>query len=308
MPVLERPSAAVGWSDRPCFAPFGRPYDARMTRRAVHAPVGGGELVGWAEGAGAPVLLLHGGPGLSSEYLDQLVPELGDGFEIVGFQQRGLAPSTESGPFDIGTQVADVGAVLDALGWQRAWVVGHSWGGHLAVHVAAALPDRLEGVLSVDPLGMVGDGGEAAFEAELFARTPEDVRARAKELDERAMRGEGTAEDILASMAMIWPAYFAEWDAAPPPPVFRANATCYSETFDSLHEHLPRLAAALPSIRVPVGFVAGARSPMPVTASTDAAERIPESWVEIVPGAGHFPWVEVPGSVRAALLRLVAGR
>jgi pimeloyl-ACP methyl ester carboxylesterase len=281
-----------------------------MTPRVVRAPVRGGELVGWSRGAGAPVLLLHGGPGLSGDYLDQLPPELGDGFEVVGFQQRGVPPSTESGPIDIATQVADVGAVLDALGWERAWLVGHSWGGHLAVHVAAALPDRLEGVLSIDPLGMVGDGGEAAFEAELFARTPEDVRARAKELDERAMRGDGTADDILESMSLIWPAYFAEWDAAPPPPppAFRANSTCYAETFDSLHEHLPRLEAALPSIRVPVGFVAGARSPMPVTASTDSAERIPGAWVEIVPGAGHFPWVESPGSVRAALLRLVAGR
>jgi len=43
---------------------------------------------------------------------------------------------------------------------------------------------------------------------------------------------------------------------------------------------------------------------MPLAASTDAADRIPDAWVEIVDGAGHFVWVEAPGAVRASLRRL----
>jgi len=46
---------------------------------------------------------------------------------------------------------------------------------------------------------------------------------------------------------------------------------------------------------------------MPLAASTDAAERIPGAWVEVVEGAGHFVWVEAPGAVSAALRRLTAG-
>ena len=38
-----------------------------------------------------------------------------------------------------------------------------------------------------------------------------------------------------------------------------------------------------------------------VEASTDAAERIPGAWVDVVEGAGHFIWVEAPGAVRASL-------
>jgi pimeloyl-ACP methyl ester carboxylesterase len=45
---------------------------------------------------------------------------------------------------------------------------------------------------------------------------------------------------------------------------------------------------------------------MPLAASTDAADRIPDAWVEIVDGAGHFVWVEAPGAVRASLRRLTA--
>jgi pimeloyl-ACP methyl ester carboxylesterase len=45
---------------------------------------------------------------------------------------------------------------------------------------------------------------------------------------------------------------------------------------------------------------------MPVAASTDAADRIPGAWVDVVDGAGHFVWVETPGAVRASLRRLTA--
>jgi pimeloyl-ACP methyl ester carboxylesterase len=45
---------------------------------------------------------------------------------------------------------------------------------------------------------------------------------------------------------------------------------------------------------------------MPIEASTDAAERIPGAWFEVVEGAGHFIWVEAPGAVRDTLRRLTA--
>jgi pimeloyl-ACP methyl ester carboxylesterase len=59
-------------------------------------------------------------------------------------------------------------------------------------------------------------------------------------------------------------------------------------------------------MRVPVGFVHGARSPMPLETSTDAAERIPGAWVDVVEGAGHFIWVESPGAVLGSLRHLTA--
>jgi pimeloyl-ACP methyl ester carboxylesterase len=45
---------------------------------------------------------------------------------------------------------------------------------------------------------------------------------------------------------------------------------------------------------------------MPLEASTDAADRIPGAWVDVVDGAGHFIWVEAPGAVRDSLRRLTA--
>jgi pimeloyl-ACP methyl ester carboxylesterase len=83
------------------------------------------------------------------------------------------------------------------------------------------------------------------------------------------------------------------------------SVACYSQTFTSIHAELPRLESALPSIDVPVGFVAGEASPIPVTASTDTADRILGAWVETVADAGHFPLQDAPGCVKSALGRLL---
>lgn len=276
-------------------------------REAFTVEATGGTLGGWVVGDGAPVLLVHGGPGLSYEYLDGLADELGTGVRIAAFQQRGLAPSTLAGPFTISQAIDDVIAVLDGLRWPQAVLVGHSWGGHLVLRTAAAHPDRLLGVLSVDPIGVVGDGGTAAFEAEMVARTPKEGRARAQQLDERAMSGEGTADDGLEGLAIMWPAYFADPENVPPLPPIRLSVEAYSGLNDEMTEGLEEIAAALATGSVPYGVVAGAGSPIPWgQAARTTAELSPRAFLTVVPAAGHFPWLEVPGSVRAALQRLIA--
>lgn len=276
-----------------------------MARDPFTVPVPGGHLTGWVDGEGPNVLLLHGGPGLSADYLAGLIPELVPGYRVAVYQQRGLSPSTEDGPFTVAAHLADVAAVLDGLRWDEAFVAGHSWGGHLAIHVAVALPELLLGVLCIDPIGGVGDGGAAAFEAAMIARTPEANRARAKELDERALRGEGTEHDALENLSLVWPAYFANAEDPPAMPPMRLSVPSYSAGYESMLKELPALEPRLAGVKVPVGFVVGARSPIPPDqASRATADRIPNAWVKEIPNAGHFLWLEAPGAVRSALDQL----
>lgn len=277
-------------------------------RDVVRVPVAGGALGGWVVGQGAPVLLLHGGPGLSYEYLDDLAVELGLEYRIAAYQQRGLEPSTLEGPFTIAQAITDALAVLDALEWSRALIVGHSWGGHLALRFAAAHPGRLLGALAVDPLGIAGDGGMAGFEAEMSARTPKEGRDRARELDERAMAGEGTAADGLEALRIMWPAYFADPETAPAMPPIRMSVEAYSGIIAEVTTGTDEVAAKLATGGVPYGVVAGAGSPMPWgQAARATAELAPQAFLTVVPAAGHFPWLDVPGSVRKALKRLPDG-
>ena len=265
----------------------------------IQVPVPGGELHVWRKGSGPPVLVLHGGPGLS-DYTEPLVGELEDAFTVYRYQQRGLAPSTTSGPFDIETHVTDAVAVLDGIGVERAYVVGHSWGGHLAMYLAAHHPGRLLGLVSVDPLGAVPDGGEADLERILTERMPPEGMAKALELDRRAMAGEGTPDDALESLAMLWPGYFSSPAAAPPMPDIALSVPCYAGTFDSIHEQFAKrtLQKLLPGMQVPSYFLLGADSPIPPEHGIASAALIPDARYEILDDCGHFIWLESPGSVR----------
>ena len=191
-----------------------------MERSPFRVATASGELSGWVAGEGPRVLALHGGPGMSYDYLDDAVAELAGRYRVATFQQRGLAPSTEQGEFTVAEAVADIAAVLDGLGWETAYLMGHSWGGHLVFHAAVAIPERLAGVLSVDPLGAVGDGGYDEFLAEMLARVPERDRERARVLDEKDTAGESTQEEHLEAFSLFWPSYFAD------PADCSAHATC----------------------------------------------------------------------------------
>jgi pimeloyl-ACP methyl ester carboxylesterase len=267
----------------------------------------GGSLEGWLAGSGPPLLLLHGGPGLSFEYIDELGEELASEFRVAAYQQRGVEPSTLNGPFTIAQAIEDAVAVLDGLNWEQALVVGHSWGGQLALRLVATQPDRLLGALAVDPLGVVGDGGASAFEAEMAARTPAKDRDRGRELDKRAMDGEGTQDDFLESLRLVWPAYFADPDNVPPMPPLRLSVEAYSGIINQVTADTDRLAAALTVTEVQYGVLAGGASPMPWgQAARATVELSPRAFLKVVPGAGHFPWLDEPGCVLAALKRLAS--
>jgi pimeloyl-ACP methyl ester carboxylesterase len=145
----------------------------------------------------------------------------------------------------------------------------------------------------------------AEFEAEIFARTPESDRRRSQELDERATRGEGTPEEGLESLRLVWPAYFASRERILPFPSPRMSVAAYAGLLEAAGLALPQLERELASVTVPFGCIAGARSPMPYrTAAAPTARAIPTGWLEVIEDAGHFPWFERPGCVRAGLHRL----
>jgi pimeloyl-ACP methyl ester carboxylesterase len=97
-------------------------------------------------------------------------------------------------------------------------MIGHSWGGHLLLHLLAVTPARVGAALVVDPLGAVGDGGLAAFETELSRRLPEATVARLSELDALEQSGPLAPAERLEAMEISWPGYFSSLEVAQPIP------------------------------------------------------------------------------------------
>jgi pimeloyl-ACP methyl ester carboxylesterase len=275
-----------------------------MTDEAFVAQTPDGPIAGSVSGTGPPLLLLHGGPGLS-DYMRLLAPEL-DGWRAVRYQQRGLAPSALGGPFTVERHVADAVAVLDTLGLGRVFVLGHSWGGHLALQLALAHPDRVAGLVLVDGLGAVGDGGAAECGQHLGERLLPEAAGKIAEVSARLEGPDPTDADMLAQLTLVWPGYYADPAAAPPiPPDLRVSVSGHVGTITSAAEQLAAgFGERLRGLPVPVVSVLGERSPMPVSQGQQTAALLPVAEVRVIPGAGHLPWHERPGCVAAALARI----
>jgi pimeloyl-ACP methyl ester carboxylesterase len=269
--------------------------------REFRVSTDGGELVGWLRDGNSeapPMLLLHGGPGLS-EYLKPLADELDGLSPIARYQQRGLAPSVASGARHVERHVADAVDVLDGLGWPKAIVIGHSWGGHLAMHFAVAHPERLTAFVALDPLGGVGDGGMASFVQNLNSSVPERDRPRQRELE--ALESPTDAER-REGLGYVWPFYFADPAKAPPMPGFGFDPDA-GQTWASINEHFAArtLEGGLQEVDVPFLLIHGEKSPIPIDEVVKTAEVVPNARVVRLTNCGHWPWLEQPGSVRAAI-------
>jgi proline iminopeptidase len=127
-------------------------------------------------GAGFPVLLLHGGPGLDHhEFADYLDP-LTDHYRLVLVDQRAHGRSDDSPPetWSLKQMAADVSALGDALGYGPYAVLGHSYGAFVALQHAVDFPG--------DPAGSIVSGGLPStsylerLEGALAAFQPEDLR------------------------------------------------------------------------------------------------------------------------------------
>jgi len=272
---------------------------------AFEVAVDGGVLRGHRGGTGAPALLLHGGAAVP-DYMGECAAALDGLFATIRYTQRGTPPSEAGPPYTIESHAADALAVLDALGIDRAWAIGHSWGGHLALHVAHLHEDRLLGLLLIDPLG-ADPTVFADLDANLRRGLSDEERARVDEIEERRRAGDVGEAELVERFRLVWPQYFAQRERAIPAPG-RVGVQCSIGTNRSIaaHYEAETLVFGLPGILLPARFVHGADDPLPIASTERTAALLEDARVETIPAAGHFPWLEQPEAFRATVERLLA--
>jgi pimeloyl-ACP methyl ester carboxylesterase len=99
------------------------------------------------EGAGTPVILLHGFPDTSYLWRSQIAVLTQAGYRAIAPDMRGRGRSEQPErveDYRLTNMVADVAAILDALGVERTHVVGHDWGAGVAWLFASLMPQRVD--------------------------------------------------------------------------------------------------------------------------------------------------------------------
>ncbi len=252
----------------------------------------------WEGGRGPRVLALHGftGSGVDFAPLAALVPGEWAAPDLVG---HAGSPGLDPARFGFGAQVADVGALRRALGWERPLLVGYSFGGRLALGALAAEPEAYLGAVLIGATAGISDPAARV-------RRLADDRVRAEVL--RHLGSERFLESwqrrpLLATQRRIAPGARER--------MARARALHSPEGLArSLRGagtgSMPPLWERLAGVSTPVLLVSGAEDPKFSAIARDLAAALPRARCVRIEGAGHCAHLEAPEASAAAILEFLS--
>ena len=156
--------------------------------------------------AGNVLIAIHGGPGMSSDYMASLEQLAGDKLAVVTYDQRGTgrstSPSDDPANYSLPKYVEDLEAVRQAVGVEQVHLFGHSWGGVVAMRYATVYPQKVRSIV------LMGSGApslQAARDAQAY---------RAQRIT--ALQQQGIIPATLTSVRDILPSYFSDPHFEPP--------------------------------------------------------------------------------------------
>ena len=249
-------------------------------------------------GRGDPLLLMHGGPGADQWTLAGL-RRCGNQHTLVFYDHR--CNGRSAGP-DVSTMTwenltADAEALREELGFERWSVLGHSFGGHVALEYALRHP------ASVSSLVLVGTAADSRWArqhaAEVLASrgwAPETV-----DLCRRWFTGEVPPKDMFRTLMRLGPAYYHDPSLATLlrgmiDGAWRTKLRPEALAFAG-RRLMPGWSVVdrLRDITVPTLVMAGTSDFIfPPEAQVELASGIPHARLELIERAGHEPWLERP--------------
>jgi 3-oxoadipate enol-lactonase len=131
----------------------------------------------WERSGSGPRLVFCNGSGSTLAEARLLLSALGEGFDVLAFDYRGLGGSAPSpGPYAMADLAGDVLGLMDHVGWDRARLCGMSFGGMVAQEVAVTAPDRIERLALL--CTSAGGAGGASYPLHELEDLDPDERAR----------------------------------------------------------------------------------------------------------------------------------
>jgi pyruvate dehydrogenase E2 component (dihydrolipoamide acetyltransferase) len=241
------------------------------------------------EGDSVPVLLLHGfGADLNTWMFTQ--PALAEGRRVIALDLPGHGGSAKQvDQADSQSLAAVIGQALNALGVERAHLVGHSMGGGIAIAFALRQPERVA-TLSLIASASLGPEINAAF-IDGFVRATrrrEAMEVLGLLVHDPALVSRTMVEDVLR---------YKRLDGVP-----AALTAIAEEWFPGGRQHAG-LGDAVAALKLPVQIIWGHEDRIiPVAHAETLASRLP---VHILEQTGHLPHMEKAGEVNRLIKRLI---
>jgi pimeloyl-ACP methyl ester carboxylesterase len=234
------------------------------------------------------MLLLHGGPGFDHSTLANIFQPLGDELQLIAIDHRGQGRSDgdDSAQWNLARWVPDIPELCDALELERPIILGQSFGGVVALAVAARYPDL--------PSKLVVSSSLAKFRPDrAFPMFERLGGAHVREVAERHFR-ELTDESADEFLRVCLPVY----NTTPLEPDVLARVRMKTEVGNHFFRNEGfdvDLFPELGNIRCPTLVLGGELDPItPIADAEDIAAAIPQAELRIFEGAGHGVFRDKP--------------
>ncbi len=263
--------------------------------RAGSLRVRDGTRISWSVAGRGPWLVLSNSLASDRGMWRPQLAALQARFTVLGYDTRGHGQSSVSeDAFGFDTLAADVIALMDHLGVDRARVMGLSMGGMTGLALALAHPDRVGRVVCCDARADAPDGFRAMWDDNIALLDSGGMDAVAERTIPRWFSPAFRADPANASML----ASVREMILRTPPEGYRKAARCL-QTLDLLR--------SLDQVSLPVHFIVGELDPgAPLPVVRDMAARVSGAGVHVIPGAAHLSNLENPDAFLAAALTQLA--
>jgi len=262
-------------------------------------------------GQGYPLLLMHGGPGQDYTTLLPLKP-LADQFTLIFYDHRSNGQS-DSAPLSSMTWenlCADADALREELGFEKWAVLGHSFGGNVALEYALRYPQ------SLSHLVLMNTGADQWWvqhnAPQILAKR--GYSERAVQAAHRFYNGQLTPEEYFPTVLKFFKAYYYRFSLlglvhdifSGPRAKFRPEATIfgYSQLLDGW-----TVMDRLSEIEAPTLVLAGRHDFLfPPEHQAILADRLPNAELKLIERAGHNPQVEQPDQIIQAIREFITTR
>jgi len=278
-------------------------WDERAADEIKEVAIGKHRIVTYSFGSGEEVvLLLNGGPGLPCDYLREAHSILADrGFRVVTFDQLGTGKSdrpADPSLWTIARYVEEVETVRTALKLGKVHLLGHSWGGWLAIEYALHHGDKLKSLLLEDT---VADMPHLVSELERLrgALGPETVAMMQRhEAQSTIKHPEYEAAITLLNYRHVcrleeWPApvqrSLGDWNMGPYVTMQGPNEFLYTGNLKDWNR-----VPDLHSISVPVLITVGQHDELTPACALRMKQHLPQAELKVFPNSSHMPFYEEP--------------
>ncbi len=249
-----------------------------------------------------PLLLVNGGLLYGHDLLWPALAPLALGRQIILYDQRGRGETPAPAlPADarLEDDAADIGPLRRALGIRRWDLLGHSWGGVIALLGAAHDLAGTRRVVTVDAVGPTSDWMPELHEAVLASASEGDAATL------RELGGTPLHSDDPVTHARYAAAGYRSWFVHPS---FRDHFTpplSESVVGAAIAARLRREGydwrPALRALSAPVLVMHGEGDAMPVRVAHELVSLLPDARLQLIPEAGHMPFLEQPSHFFSAV-------